>query len=266
MQEVQILKVDSSAGIAKPTTDLVAEETPLHIFLNKTHFVTILCTPSCLKEMAVGHMLSEGIIHHSNEIRSVILEEDKQLCRILFGPNTDIRKRIELAKPFSRLITSSCNPSDYWPFSKLIDRIRLPKADSSLVAKAGIISDCVRKLNQAAKTFRKTGGVHVAAICRTDGALIALAEDVGRHNAVDKVIGIGATEDVDFKDVFLALSGRLTGDIVLKAARIGLPLVASKSAAMESGIQVAQHCGITLVGFVRGKRLNIYTYPERVAY
>ncbi|UCG45277.1 MAG: formate dehydrogenase accessory sulfurtransferase FdhD, partial [Candidatus Bathyarchaeota archaeon] len=98
MQEVQILKVDSSAGIAKSTTDLVAEETPLHIFLNKTHFVTILCTPSCLKEMAVGHMLSEGIIHHNNEIRSVILEEDKQLCRILFGSNTDIRKRIELAK------------------------------------------------------------------------------------------------------------------------------------------------------------------------
>ena len=130
MQKVQILKVDSSAGTAKPTTDLVAEEKPLHIFLNNTHFVTILCTPSRLKEMAVGHMLSEGIIKHYKEIHSISLEEDKQLCRIMFEPRTDLKKKIELAKPFSRLITSSCNPSDYWPFPKLIDRIKLPKASS----------------------------------------------------------------------------------------------------------------------------------------
>lgn len=264
MQKVQILKVDSSARTAEPTTDLVAEEKPLHIFLNNTHFVTILCTPSRLKEMAVGHMLSEGLIKHYKEINSISLEEDKQVCRVLFEPKTDLKKKIELAKPFSRLITSSCNPSDYWPFPKLIDRIKLPKVNSSLVVEAEVISGCVRNLNRVAETFRKTGGVHVAAICEDNGDLTALAEDVGRHNAVDKVIGIRALEDIGFRDVFLALSGRLTGDIVLKAARIGFPMIASKSAAMKSGIEVAKHCGITLIGFTRGKRMNVYTYPERV--
>ena len=124
----------------------------------------------------------------------------------------------------------------------------------------------MRNLNRVAETFRKTGGVHVAAICDGKGNLTALAEDVGRHNAVDKVIGMKALENGGFEDLFLALSGRLTGDIVLKAARIGAPLIASKSAAMKSGIEVAEHCGITLIGFVRGKHMNVYTCPERVGY
>lgn len=266
MRKIKILKVDISAGDTKYATDFVAEEKPLHIFLNNTHFVTILCSPSQLKELTIGHVLSEGIIRSSNEIHNISLEEDKQSCHIQFKPNTDLKKKIELAKPFSRLITSSCDSSDYWPFPKLIDGIKLPKVSSRLVAKAEFILDCVKNLNAVAKTFRKTGGVHVAAICEESGELTALAEDVGRHNAVDKVIGIRALKDHGFNECLLTLSGRLTGDIVLKAARIGIPMIASQAAAIESGIDVAEHCRITLIGFARGKRMNIYTCPERVTY
>jgi len=266
MRKIKILKVDVSAGDAKHATDLVAEEKPLHIFLNNTHFVTILCSPSRLKELAVGHVFSEGIIKNRNEIHNILLEEDKQLCRIQLKPNIDLKKKIELAKPFSRLITSSCGSSDYWPFPKLIDRIKLPKVSSHLVVKAELISECVKNLNTVAKTFRKTGGVHVAAIYEDNGDLAALAEDVGRHNAVDKVIGTRALGNAGFSKLFLALSGRLTGDIVLKAARIGLPMIASQAAAIKSGIEVAKHCRITLIGFARGKRMNIYTCPKRVTY
>lgn len=266
MQKIKILKVDISAGKAKYASDLVAEEKPLHIFLNKTHFVTILCSPSRLKELAIGHLLSEGIIKNRNEIQNILFEEDKQICYIRFKPDIDIKKKIKLAKPFSRLITSSCNPSDYWPFPKLIDRIKLPKVSSSLVVKAEIISNCVKNLNAVAETFRKTGGVHVAALYEENGDLVALSEDVGRHNAVDKVIGIRALKNLGFSKCFLALSGRLTGDIVLKAARIGLPIIASQATAIKSGIEVAKHCKITLIGFTRGKRMNIYAHPERITY
>ena len=129
---------------------------------------------------------------------------------------------------------------------------------------ANIISQSVRNLNTIAENFRKTGGVHVAALYTTDGELVALAEDVGRHNAVDKVIGAGATKKMDFRNLFLALSGRLTGDIVLKAARMKIPVIASLAAAISSGLEAAQLTRVTLIGFVRGKRMNVYTYPERI--
>jgi formate dehydrogenase accessory protein FdhD len=112
--------------------------------------------------------------------------------------------------------------------------------------------------------FRKTGGVHVAAIYDREGERKALAEDVGRHNAVDKVIGAGALKKIDFSDCFLALSGRLTAEIVLKAATMNLPIVASLAAAIDSGIAVANESGLTLAGFVRGNRMNIYAFPERI--
>ncbi len=266
MRKIEILKVDVSTGKAKYATDSVAEEKPLHIFINNTHLVTILCSPSLLKELAIGHLLSEGILKDRNEIHKILFEKDKQSCHLQFKSDIDIEERIELARPFSRLITSSCNPTDYWPLPKLIDRIRLPKAKSNLVVKAELVSICVKNLNAVAKTFRKTGGVHVAALYEENGDLAALAEDVGRHNAVDKVIGKRALKNPDFSKCFLTLSGRLTGDIVLKAARIGLPIIASQAAAIKSGIEIAELCQITLIGFARGKRMNIYANSERITY
>ena len=122
----------------------------------------------------------------------------------------------------------------------------------------------MNQLNFKAEGFRQTGGLHVAAIYKGEGSLVALAEDVGRHNAVDKVIGMAALERVDFGDCFLALSGRISGDVAFKAAKVGLPIVASLSAALSSGITTAEASKLTLAGFVRGKRLNIYTESERI--
>jgi formate dehydrogenase accessory protein FdhD len=136
--------------------------------------------------------------------------------------------------------------------------------DMTLTVTANILSDSVKQLNFIAEKFRKTGGGHVAALYSIDRKVVALAEDVGRHNAVDKVIGVAATKNMEFTKLFLALSGRLTGDIVLKAARMKIPIIASLSAAISSGLEAAQLTRVTLIGFVRGKRMNIYTYPERI--
>jgi FdhD protein len=258
MLKVEIVKVDVSAKKARKMTDYVAEEKPLHIFLNRTHYATIFCSPSNLKELAVGHLLSGGIVKSIDEIEA-ISSKDEGVCRVKLKPNIDLEKRLKFSKVFSRVILSACGgPSPYQPSA------RLPKLRSDLRVKAEVILNCVNSLNSIAETFRKTGGVHAAAIYKTGGDLVAFAEDVGRHNAVDKVIGVGALAHVDFGECFLVLSGRLTGDIVFKAAKVGLPVVASLAAALDSGIHLAKNVELTLIGFVRGKRMNIYNFPERI--
>ena len=263
LREVEIKRVNVAEGKFEQRKDLVAEETPLHVFLNQTHYATILCSPSMLTELAVGHLFSEGVLHSLGEIREVCLEDGGK-CVVQLEKGIDAEKRVELSQSFARLIVSACGGSDYWPLSKLVDRIKPVKVESSVVVKAGTILESIRRLNSVAETFRKTGGVHVASLNRIDGGLVAFAEDVGRHNAVDKVIGVGVLGGVNFGDCFLALSGRLSGDIVLKAARLRVPVVVSQAAALGSGVDVAERLGVTLVGFVRGSRMNIYARSERV--
>jgi len=256
--KVEIVKVDVSAKKAQALTDFVAEEKPLHIFLNRTHYATIFCSPSNLKELAVGHLLSEGVVKSIGDIEEIIFKA-KDVCHVKLKPNIDLEKRLKLSRPFSRIILSACGSPSPYQYSG-----RLPKIESTLKVKADVILSCVNRLNSFAETFRKTGGVHVAAIYKSDGNIVNFAEDVGRHNAVDKVIGIGALNKIDFSECLLALSGRLTSDIVLKAAKVSMPIVASLAAAIDSGIAVAKDVDLTLIGFVRGKRMNIYNSPERI--
>lgn len=265
MQEVLVSRIDLSTKMFEHRRDLVAEETPLHIFLNQTHYVTILCTPSQLKELIVGHLLSEGLLKSTEEIKEVHFENNGK-CVVRLKPHVNLEKQIAMAQPFARLIISACSSTDYWPIIKLMDKLNLPEISQDLIVGAKVLLESVKQLNKLAKIFRKTGGVHVAAIYSREGKPMALAEDVGRHNAVDKVIGGCALKDVNFKDCFVALSGRLTGDIVLKAARMQIPIIVSMAAAINSGIEVAKRTGITLIGFARGNRMNAYTHPKRITF
>ena len=257
MREVEILRIDVSSRLANQIKDCVAQEKPLHLFLNRTLYATIFCTPSKLKELAVGHLVSEGIVKSIEEIEEVNLKKD--VCRVKLTPSVDLVKRLSLSKHFQRVILSACGSKGTYAPSQRLSRIK-----SNLTIKAETVLYCVNYLNRAAEIFRKTGGVHAAAIFSSDGTLMALAEDVGRHNAVDKVIGITMMRKTNLGKCFLALTGRMTGDIVMKAARLGMPVVASMAAAIDSGIAIAKKADLTLVGFVRGNRMNVYCSPERI--
>ncbi|MGD0496387.1 MAG: formate dehydrogenase accessory sulfurtransferase FdhD [Candidatus Bathyarchaeia archaeon] len=257
MREVEILRIDVSGRLANQMRDCVAQEKPLHLFLNRKLYATIFCTPSKLKELAVGHLFSEGIVKSIEEIEEVNLKKD--VCRVKLTPSVDLDKRLSLSKHFQRVILSACGSKGTYVPSQRLSRIK-----SSLTVKAETVLDCVKYLNRASEIFRKTGGVHAAAIFSSDGTLMASAEDVGRHNAVDKVIGITMMRKTNLGKCFLALTGRMTGDIVMKAARLGVPVVASMAAAIDSGIAIAKKADLTLVGFVRGKRMNVYSVPERI--
>ncbi|MEM2098130.1 MAG: formate dehydrogenase accessory sulfurtransferase FdhD [Candidatus Bathyarchaeia archaeon] len=237
----------------------MAEEAPIHLFVNAIFWATILCTPLNIKELAVGQLLSEGIIKSAEEIDSVTLKIAEGTCQVKLKSGINVEDRIRLSRLHTRVILSACGSDAVYQYA-----VKIPRVESALTVKAQVIFESVNQLNFKAEGFRKTGGLHVSAIYRGDGAMLALAEDVGRHNAVDKVIGDAALSKIDFTTCFLALSGRMSGDVAFKAAKVGLPIVASISAALSSGIAVAEQANLTLVGFVRGKRMNIYTHAERI--
>jgi FdhD protein len=258
---VMVSMVDIAAADVKKERDFVSREVPLHIFLGSIHFVSILCSPTLLKELAVGHLLGEGVVKSVDEIVDVDFDEESR-CYISLR-EADVEERVVVSKPFARLIVSSCGDARYRSLSELLDSVMLAPLPSWSI-KAKTILKSVRRLNVLGEIFRRTGGVHVAGLFRRDGELVGSAEDVGRHNAVDKVVGAAALGGQDLGECFLVLSGRLTGDIVLKAARVGVPVVASLAAAVDSGIVVAERFGLTLVGFVRGSRMNVYAGVERI--
>ncbi len=259
VHQINIVKLDLSAGKSQETIDYVAEEKPFYLFVNKTFWATILCSPIDLKELAVGHFLSEGILKSTEEIEEVILKETESTCYLKLKPKVNIENRIKISRLHARVIPSACGSGSPYQFTG-----KIPKIKSNLTVKAQVIFESVKQLNFKAKGFRLTGGLHVAAIYKADGKLIALAEDVGRHNAVDKVIGIAALNNVAFNECFLALSGRISGDVAFKAAKVGLPIISSLAAALSSGIVMAQSSNLTLAGFVRGNRINLYTCPDRI--
>lgn len=255
---MEVVKIDTKTNTVQRVEDFLAEEKPLHIFLGKAQYATIFCTPRDLKELVVGHLLSEGLIKTVDEIKEIVLKEDS-LCHINLKPTVNIESRLKLSGRIYRIIPTACGGS-YQP--QVLKRIRW--IESAFKIRAETIQNSVNKLNYIAETFKKTGGVHTAAIYNLYGELMAFAEDVGRHNAVDKAIGKCALNKLPFSECFLVLSGRLTADIVLKAARVGIPVIASIAAALDSGIDIAKRANLTLIGFVRGKRMNVYNAPERI--
>lgn len=258
--EINYLRID--IGQRELRRDLVTIEEPLHLVVNSEHCATILSTPIQRKELAVGYLITEGIVQNIDAIREMRVEA--QTCSVTLRPEINIKERMQLATPFRRVVLSACSTPEEWPLYKLIDRLKIPKISSSIRVSAKTIAEATRRFSTEAPIHSKTGGVHAAALYRPDGKCVAFSEDVGRHNAVDKAIGTALIGRSSLEESFLTSTGRITGDIALKAARVKIPIVASIAAAVDSGIDVAKLTDLTLIGFVRGSRMNIYTHPERI--
>ena len=235
---VKALRINLRKKFIEEVEEAIARETSIKIYVNDNHLVTLFASPSQLKELAIGWLLSQGIIKSVDEINEVKVEEGTVKIKC----TSKIETRIKLAK------TSK--------IPKLIVK-------SKYRVKAEEILRLADMLNRLSKVFRATGGTHSAAIFE-DGKLAAFAEDVSRHGAVDKAIGIAALRKADFSKSILVSSGRQPADMILKAAYAGIPIIASIAAPLDSGVEVAKKTGITLIGFVRRQRMNIYSNPERV--
>ena len=143
---------------------------------------------------------------------------------------------------------------------------KIPVVKSKLAIKAQVILDALAQMNVLATGFKETGGLHDSGIFMADGKIVAFSEDVGRHNTVDKVIGEASLKKADLSQCFMIITGRVPGDMIYKAAKVGLPIVASVAAVLNSGVSSAEKANIALLGFVRGSRMNIYTGCERIIF
>ena len=255
------------SGKFAPLKDALAAEEPLEIRLGGNRFTLTMRTPGDDDELAAGFLLAEGFIKSIAEIWEIRRvrgrrgEQDPNAIDVILKvPAEDLRKRLK--RNFA--INSSCGVCGKTSIEALTRRIapirwRAPIEAATLIA----LGDRFRE-NQ--EIFEQTGGLHACAIFDLDGNLFALREDVGRHNAVDKVLGLALREwMVPLSRFVLMVSGRLSFEIVQKAAAAGAPIVAAVSAPSSLAVELADELGITLVGFLRDSSFNAYTHRERIA-
>ena len=254
---VKAFRINLRKKLLEEAEEPVAKEAPINIYINNSHAVRLFASPNHLKELSIGWLLSQGIIKSIEEIREIKVKGSNVKVKC----NGKVEARIKAAK-ISKTIDTSCGSTNE-NFYFLLDRISKPIIKSEYKVGAEEILRFINTLNRMSKVFKTTGGTHSAAIFE-DGKLIAFAEDVGRHNAVDKVIGMAALGKTDFSKSVLVSSGRQPANMVLKAARVGIPIIASIAAPIYSGIEAARKTGVTLICFARGQRMNIYSNPERV--
>jgi FdhD protein len=259
MRQVDMTRLDLSQGTANKMCDDVAEEVPLKIVLNDVYSFVIWCSPSQFKELVVGYLFAEEILYNIDEIENITSNNKENVCNVQFKTGINLDERLENRRGAARIVPLIKNSTSAYQHDN-----KLVVVNSNLTIKAQTIFDAIYQMNKKATGFKKTGGLHDSGIFKADGTMVAFSEDVGRHNTVDKVIGEGLFSEINFAQCFLIITGRVPGDMIYKAAKVGLPIVVSVAAVLNSGISSAQKANITLVGFAREKHMNIYTYPTRI--
>jgi len=251
-------------GEIRDLEDVILIEMPITIKINNDPMVTIICLPRDIKELAIGFLFTSGFIDSIEEI--VELEVDKienEVHITLDKKKADSIKDFETSS-YNRVIKTSCGIPSVWRDLILNSISKTTETFRDIKVPQGLIFKCIIKMQSQTTLFKETGGCHGSALFDLNGNLINLFEDIGRHNAIDKVIGSALINNINLTTTILCSTGRLTGDSVLKAVRSQIPILASISAPIESGVRIAFSYGVTLIGFVRGNKMNIYSHPERI--
>ncbi len=254
--ELEILRYLASEGLSE-MDDPVVRESSVRILLNDREIVILQSLKHELRELALGFLYTECLIDDVSAVREIEVSEGLDAVNVL--TDEDVPKALATTV---RSVTSGCGRGV--SFISPMHSNRFTKFETSTTLKAESIPELMTDLLRSSRLFQTTGGVHTAGL--SDGEkIVHFSDDIGRHNCVDKVIGwelLNPTVEAD-RRVILS-SGRLSTDIVTKAIRGRMPFVVSHSAPTVGAVQLAEKYGITLVGFVRGKRFNIYTHQERI--
>ena len=264
--ERRVLKVRD--GQARRARDRLAVEEPLELRVAGRPVGVTMRTPGNDFELAIGYCVSERLVAAAEDVAAVRYcapEGQPQEYNVL---TVDLRPGVPPPDPsLDRLAVTSSSCGVCGKASVEAVRVACHSvAGDPLVLPSRVLAEVPGRVREAQRVFEQTGGLHAAAVCDADGTVVCVREDVGRHNAVDKVIGWAATERrLPLAGKVLFVSGRSSFEVVQKAAVAGVPLVAAVSAPSSLAVALAEEVGITLVGFLRGRSMNVYTHPQRVA-
>ncbi len=245
-------------GELKEKEDIIVTEFPLTIMLNGVEFATMVCTPTDIEEMVVGFLGSEGVIlNYQKDIQSISIDESKGFAYV----ETTRKVTPSVESQTKRFIGSCCGKSrQSFYFQNDVKTAKTATTTQTITYHQCI--ELMQSLQSTSEIFKETGGVHNAALCTQD-KLILSRTDIGRHNALDKLYGNCLMHKIMVRDKILIFSGRISSEILLKASKIGVGILLSKSAPTELALQAAEELNISTAGFIRGNRVNVYTHPER---
>ncbi|MBC7237312.1 MAG: formate dehydrogenase accessory sulfurtransferase FdhD [Chloroflexi bacterium] len=246
-------------------------EEPLSLEINGSQVAVLMRLPGQEKELAAGFCLSEGLVSRFEDIlmihhcgQGLPAPGEAQDDALTSRNRIQMRVRPEALNPEARLevvrlIRAGCGAVD-------VDRstLPLPRVSSKLRADGRTMLGLERTMREAQVLHREVGGVHAVALFDVTGTLITLCEDVGRHNAVDKAVGHCLLRGIPLEDKILLCSGRLSYEMVTKVIRVGIPILCSVSTPTALAVQIADEFNLTLVGYLRGRKMTVYAHPERI--
>lgn len=246
-------------GAIKQLDDAIIVEYTLQVVINGEPFVRLICSPIYLEELITGFLYSERIILLLSDICNIAIDEEKGIASVTVSDEASAR--LAATKNRMRTITTALGKQESVTYA-------LPVLKNDDTAERGIftkdmILDWVRDFATMSDIFQKTGAVHSSALYNETGR-IAFFEDIGRHNAIDKIIGFVLRNGLSFERSAIITSGRIPREMVLKAVHCKLPVLVSVAATTDKAIETARAANLTLIGFVRGRKMNIYASPERV--
>ena len=257
VEKVPVLRLTEES--VSTIEDVVVREAPLTILLNDQELVTLLCTPKDLKYLAVGFLFSEGLLSSRDDITKVIVDDRRGVVRVQTGENKPPADEVV----FKRLITTGCGRGA--SFYSAADAQTQARIESDTSMSTHQVLSLANNFQHRSEVYRATGGVHSAALCDAE-SIIVFNEDIGRHNAVDKVFGECLLHDIPTDGRIAVTSGRISSEILLKVARRNIPILISKAAPTDLAVKLARDLGVTLLGFARGKRVNAYSNDWRIKH
>ncbi|CAG0937270.1 Sulfur carrier protein FdhD [Thermoflexales bacterium] len=230
----------------------VIEEGFVSIFVNGEELATVMCSPREQDRFALGFLCNEGIIQSLDEVHAV------HVCPS--GACVDVwLTRWDFVRPTRLILTSGCGGGvTFDDLSKAMEPL-----ESTITITPQKLAALLIEMQQRATLYARSRGVHTAALADSE-KLIVLTEDVGRHNTIDKLRGACLLEQIDPRDKILLCTGRISSEMINKAARMGCPIVASRTSPTSMSVQLARQWNMTLAGYVRREQMKVYAHPERL--
>ena len=257
---VQARRFDKELGWSDVVEE-VTGESPVTVFINGSEFATVVCSPWEIEYMAIGFLASEGVLRRREALGDMTIDRAQGIVQVA----VDGFEESAASKVFLKRYINSCCGRSRASFYYSTDAMLCKRVESAATITPVRALDLMEQVTTGSETFKRTGGVHAGLIADADSVL-SFHEDIGRNNVLDRIYGRCFLEGIAFEDKIVAFSGRVSSEIVLKMSKMGVPILVSHAAPSSLGLELARDLGVTVIAFARdGRRLTVYTHPERMA-